>query len=142
MLVAFICMGNICRSPMAEAFARTRHHASGVSFVSAGTAASRGLSASRGTVDAMAAAGISVNGHRTRALDDVMKQEPDLIFAMERTHVDVVRRAYPHLTDRVMLLDPDGKEVPDPYGRDYASYEAARDLIAGAVARRAPEWTG
>ena len=126
---------------MAEAFARARHGSPGVSFSSTGTAVAAGPAASRGTVDVMAAAGIDVGGHRIRALDDVIRREPDLIFAMERAQVELIRRAYPHLTDRVALLDPDGKEVPDPYGRDLASYEVARNLIALAVARRATEWT-
>ena len=140
MLVAFVCTGNICRSPMAEAFARARHRVSGVAFVSAGTAASPGVSASTHTIRVMADTGIDVTGHSTRDLDSVMAKEPDIVYTMTGAQATHIRTVYPGLADRVVLLNGDDGEIPDPYGQDVDTYRRARDVIASAVSRRAPDW--
>lgn len=140
MLVAFVCTGNICRSPMAEAFAGARHRVSGVTFVSAGTSASPGTPASSHAVRVMADIGIDVTNHSSRDLDSVMTEEPDIVYTMTGTQVTHVRNVYPDLADRVILLNGDGGDIPDPYGQNVETYRRARDLIASAISRRALDW--
>lgn len=88
----------------------------------------------------MAAVGIDIGSHTTRDLVSVMQSEPDAVYVMTLAHREHVRHAYPDLADRVSLLDPDGDDIPDPYGGDRTSYEIVRELISSAVSRRAPDW--
>ncbi len=142
MLVAFVCTGNICRSPMAEGFARARHSSPGVAFVSCGIGAIDGVAASARTAQVMADAGIGLDDHLSRGLDEVAASQPDLIYTMTGVQAAQTRRQYPELAPRVRLLDPDGRDVADPYGLSLEHYVTARDQIAAALARRASDWGG
>jgi protein-tyrosine-phosphatase len=141
-LVAFVCTGNICRSPMAEGFAAAHHPSPAVAFVSSGTSAVNGVPASAKTIRVMADAGIALEGHLSQRLDRVAATEPDMIYTMTETQAAHVRRAHPGLASRVRLLDRDGRDIADPYGRSLEDYVMARDQIAVAVSRRAHEWAG
>ena len=140
MLIGFVCTANRCRSPMAEAFARIRHGASGIRFASAGTLGSAGQPATTGTIDTMAEVGLDLSGHRSTALDDLMARHPDLVYVMTAEHRDQVLARYADLDGRVLLLRPDGLPVEDPYLGGPDEYRAGRDEIAAAVAARAADW--
>jgi protein-tyrosine-phosphatase len=127
---------------MAEGFARTRHSAPGVAFVSCGTDAVNGIAASEKTLRVMADTGIALDGHASQGLGAVAVIDPDRLYTMTELQAAHVRRAHPRLASRVRLLDPDGRDIPDPHGRRLEDYLSARDQIAAAVSRRAQEWAG
>ncbi len=140
MNVLFVCTGNICRSPMAEAFAREA--APHVEFRSAGTLTSNWQRSTQHSVAVMAEVGIDTSGHRSRTLRSALAQgEPNIIYALASDHVTAITRHFPHLADRVVLLRPDGGSVEDPIGKDIAAYRATRDEIAAAIEARSLEWT-
>lgn len=136
MRVAVVCLGNICRSPMAAAVLRHAVAEAGltdaVEVVSAGTAGyhvgdpadprARAALRRRGYDDAHTA--------RRFAAEDFAAV--DLVLAMDGANVDDLRRLAPTPEDaaKVRLLRGEG-EVPDPYYDD--SFEAALDLIEAAV---------
>ena len=139
MLIAFICTGNICRSPMAEHLfrqavpGRKRWEA-----ISAGVAASYGAPASRAAVTALAEKGVNMSSHASRPLTPDLARTADLIVAMTAAQRDIVSALYPAEADKVFLLrafDPsaDCLDVEDPIGMTLDTYREIRDQIAEAL---------
>ena len=138
--VAFVCSGNICRSPMAEYLARSTATDGDIEFVSAGTTAPVGHPPSAGAILVMAELGIDIGGH---ASADVWEVGPraDRIYALSREHLSSLRRAWPDRAHWIHMLRPDGASIDDPWGCGEAVYRSIRDEIAEAVAaRRAEGW--
>ena len=87
--VLFLCTGNMCRSPIAEAFLRQKLDAAGITDVrvhSAGLLDS-GRSAPDENIAVMAERGIDISEHRSRQLTDTMLAGADLVIGMAREHV-------------------------------------------------------
>ncbi len=138
--VLFVCTGNLCRSPMAEALAEARYGGPGVVFESAGVHAVRGAPATPTAAAACREVGVTLRGHRARQLDREMAEAADRIYVMTGDHHAGVLRIAPGVEARVTLLRPDGSEVADPYGAPIEVYRAARDEIAAALEERKAEF--
>lgn len=141
--VAVICSGNTCRSPMARALlhnalAQLQRAAPGLilpEIVSAGLHAGGGSPASPGALSAMAARGIDLAGHVSRALDVEAVRTADVLLGMTRSHVMTLLTLASE-GQVVTLFDPEGDEVPDPFGGPTSVYEAcATHLEQVALAR-------
>jgi protein-tyrosine phosphatase len=145
MRLVFVCSGNICRSPLAEALAR--HHleraglASRVTLESFGT---HGLHAGDGadprTVATARRFGIDLDRHRARRIDAGQLRGADLALAMDSGHVEHLQRLDPAGRDgRVQLYLPwlglDGRDVPDPYYGDADGFVAVHQMLDRAAQR-------
>ncbi|MEE8330792.1 MAG: low molecular weight protein arginine phosphatase [Acidimicrobiia bacterium] len=135
-VIVFVCTGNICRSPMAEAIATQleKRHGGLVQFASAGTYASEGHGATRQAIEAAAEIGVAMRWHRSRQLTAEVVADADLLVALDQEHVDYIAEHFPEAI--VELLD----SVPDPYGLSGAVYRQVRDQIAVALEKRAGNW--
>lgn len=131
MRVLFVCTGNICRSPFAEAAARQWD---GVEAASAGTAAITGAPASATGIAVAAELGVDMTAHRADDLTPKLIEGADVIYGMTDEHVAAVMVLDP--SARVELLDPNGTGIPDPYGGNRADYLASYRLIQEALGRR------
>lgn len=138
--ILFVCTGNTCRSPMAEAIARRALAERGWDHVdvdSAGTSAAWDLPASDGSVHAAAEIGLDLTGHRSQPLTPTLVERADIILAMTPGHVEHVEAMGGG--SKVELITSFGKgeasdeAVPDPLGGSAEEYAAVRDRLVRAV---------
>src|SRR5690554_3557755 len=147
--VLFVCMGNICRSPTAEAVFRRKVQDAGledrVEVDSAGTHAYHvGDPPDRRSIRAAAARGYDLNELRGRQISTYDAERYDYVLVMDRGNYNRVvaefGSAEPGEGQRAsvrMLLDfaPNAPEVevPDPYAGGDAGFERVLDLIEEAA---------
>jgi protein-tyrosine phosphatase len=132
--VLVVCVGNICRSPMAEALLQARLASHGVLVESAGIGALVGHPADPIAVELMKERGLDITMHRGRQLAADDGTLYDLIVTMEEGHVRAIERLVPEARGRVQLLGRFGRfEIPDPYRKPRAEFERALALIERGV---------
>lgn len=127
-VIAIVCTGNTCRSPMAETLLRDllqkRFGREDVArVVSAGVAAGRGSGASPQAVEVMGQLGLDLTGHSSQPLDDSLVSMADLVLTMTRRHRDAILAAWPNRSDRVFTLRRDGGDITDPVGMPVDVYQ-------------------
>jgi protein-tyrosine phosphatase len=137
--VLFVCLGNICRSPLGEAL--FRHHVEGAGLAhgfaadSAGTAAYHvGEPPDERSVATARRRGVEYTG-RARKLERSDYYEFDHIVAMDRSNLeDILARKPADASAEIHLLrafdpEPDDEDVPDPYYGGPHGFERVHDIV-------------
>src|SRR5689334_18545861 len=132
--VLFVCTGNTCRSPMAEALLRhmlKKEGMDGVEVFSRGVGVWDPQPMSDGTRDALKAAGIEPHEHTSQAMNDEDADRADVIYVMTQQHRKVISKNYPEAAEKVRMLA--AEDIPDPVGGSAKDFEKCRITIQNAL---------
>jgi protein-tyrosine-phosphatase len=146
MHVLFVCTGNTCRSPMAEALLRqalSNRGADRITVSSAGTGAWEGAPASEGAYLVGLEHGLDLSSHRAQLLTRDMVKSADLILTMGGSHrarvAELSGEHKVHLLGEFVGREEGRAEINDPFGSELTSYRATfeelQELITGVVSR-------
>lgn len=139
--VLFICLGNICRSPTAEAVFKTRAAAAGLSahIESAGTSGWHvNEPPDPRAIDAGKARGYSFAGQASRKVTRANFGSFDYILAMDRNNLSALSDICPevHKSKLALFLDYAPqlsiREVPDPYYGGLDGFDNVLNLVEAA----------
>jgi protein-tyrosine phosphatase len=145
--ILMVCLGNICRSPMAEVLLRAELDRAGlggkVTVDSAGTGDwHKGEPMDERAAAELARRGYDGSRHRARQIQSSWLQEYDLLVAMDQRNfqqLSATATGFPGLSDRIAMMrsfDPNAAadaEVPDPYSGSPEDYTTVFDLILPAA---------
>jgi len=134
--ILFVCTGNICRSPLAEALLREYAASRGIGdrlrVGSAGTHAWEGNAATREAMRAGQEWGLDLSNHRAREVRRSIMDGSDIVLAMTRRHLECLAREVPERENTIYLallyprrMDENpvaAIDVPDPIGESVGFY--------------------
>ena len=130
-VILFVCTGNTCRSPMAEAALREllkKQRPGTFEIMSAGTNAATGFPATMYAAEVVKMWNADLSKHQSQQLKRSLIDNADLIFGMTSEHVKEILRLAPGARDKIYLFknfpdhSPHGDGVDDPIGQALDRY--------------------
>ncbi len=136
--ILVVCKGNICRSPLAEAYLRQQVEKGGlpIEVCSAGLETSFGKPAHPFAQAVGTQGGLTLDQHATQPLHKEQVERADLILVMEWRQRNRIIKLYPQARPKVFLLrqfyDQSVREVSDPYSGTLEDFQTCFVMIKQA----------
>jgi len=122
--VLFVCTGNTCRSPQAEAIFN-RIATDGLIAKSAGTHTIDGINADWNVIEVMKERNIDLNNHKSQLITEDLIIEADNIYCLTKSHYDYLINKFPKYKDKIATLADE-----DIMDREVTTREGYRDLLS------------
>lgn len=130
--ILVLCIGNICRSPMAEAL--LKQALPDRTIRSAGIGALVGKSADPFAAQLMAEKGLDISEHRAQQVLSSLVVPSDLILVMDLEQKKYIETRFMGTRGKVFRIGEAAKaDIPDPYRQAIESFRASLSLIEDAV---------
>lgn len=127
--ILVICVGNICRSPMAEALLRQQFPDKNIE--SAGVGALVGYPADQNAIALMAKHGMDISSHKAKQINSDLALNTDLIFTMSDAQTKWIETRWPYCRGKTFKLGYwSDFDIADPYQRDTRAFETAYKHIS------------
>lgn len=130
--ILILCIGNICRSPMAEGL--LKRALPGKTIRSAGVGALIGQAADPLAVQLMQEQGVDITAHRAQSISSRLVQEADLILTMDLEQKKYVETHFIAAKGKVFRLAESRQlDIADPYREGIESFRSSCALINEGV---------
>lgn len=134
--ILVVCIGNICRSPMAAAILKNSYPEKHIE--SAGLSALVGHSADAKAVELTATYNLDIDSHIAKQIDEELVNHADLILTMSTSQTKWIETRWPHCRGKTFRighwLD---KDIADPYQQHKVIFETSRQDIVNSL----EQWT-
>lgn len=132
--VLVLCVGNLCRSPMAEVLLRERFSGKGLTKLeirSAGISTVDGRPTDENAQHVMQVNNLDLSGHLSQRVSSKLIAWAELILVMEDFQKQYIESEFPEARGKVFLIGHwRGIQVPDPYRGHYSLFEASYQLLS------------
>ena len=129
--ILVVCVGNICRSPMALELLKQRFPNKIID--SAGVGALVGHSADPAALAIMHAQQLDISSHVAKQIDEALAKKADLIFTMSDSQTKWIEERWPFCRGKTFKLGHwQDKDIADPYKHNMSAFETAyEDIVNG-----------
>ena len=129
--ILVVCVGNICRSPMAEALLKQRYPDKSID--SAGVGALVGHPADPAALEIMTKQQLDITNHVAKQIDEKLVLKADLIFTMSDSQTKWIEERWPFCRGKTFKLGHwTDNDIADPYRHEITAFETAyQDIVDG-----------
>lgn len=134
--ILVVCVGNICRSPMAEYLLKRQYPQ--LHIVSAGISSLTGHAADEKAILCMQRLGIDMSPHIAQKLNTELIKKADLILVMSQNQQKHLEQTWPFAKGKTFRLGHwRGRNVADPYQHEQLVFNETSQLIQDCIS----DWT-
>ena len=127
--ILVVCVGNICRSPMAEVLLKQRYPHKNID--SAGVGALVGHPADPAALEIMTAQQLDISNHVAKQIDEALAKKADIIFTMSEGQTKWIEERWPFCRGKTFKLGHwMNKDIADPYKHEMSAFKTAyQDIV-------------